>query len=179
LRNDVPVTFPQSTDLGHPSLAQRWRVSVVESVLEQGILMATGPLQTVMVVEDDPRASASVLAELSQHGFAAVSVGNGRVALDQLAAGEKPVVILLDLVMPEMDGWQFLDRLRDTPSASIPVIVTTGTGLSPQWVAARGAEGFLHKPYSPEDLLAELRRVLQSTSLADSAELPCPNSVPK
>ena len=63
--------------------------------------------------------------------------------------------------MPEMDGWQFLDRLKGTTAAATPVIVTTSTHLKPEWVAARGAIGFLAKPYALEDLLAELDRVLR------------------
>jgi DNA-binding response OmpR family regulator len=124
--------------------------------------MTSSPLRTVMVVEDDTTASASLLAALSRHGFDVVSVGNGRAALEQLEAGPAPDVILLDLVMPEMDGWQFLDRLRGTTAAAVPVIVTTGTGLTAEWVAARGGAGFLHKPFTMEDLVAELRRVLGS-----------------
>lgn len=124
--------------------------------------MPDGPLRTVMVVEDDASASAGLLAALSHYGFVVVSVGNGRIALDQLATGPAPDAILLDLVMPEMDGWQFLEQLKGTAAAATPVIVTTGTSLTPEWVAARGAVGFLHKPYTLEDLLAELRRVLGS-----------------
>jgi CheY-like chemotaxis protein len=93
--------------------------------------------------------------------------------LDQLASEAAPDVILLDLVMPEMDGWEFLDRLKGTPSAAVPVIVTTATGLAPAWVAARGGTGFLHKPFTSEDLLTELRRVLGPNGKSASAESAC------
>lgn len=141
--------------------------------------MTRSSLKTMMVARDDARASARLVAALSQYGFVMVSAGNGRIALDRLAAGPAPDGILLDLDMPEMDGWEFLNRVKGTTAAATPVIVTTSTGLKPEWVVARGAVGFLHTPFTAEDLLADLRRVLGSVGPGDSADSPWSHPRPR
>ena len=118
------------------------------------------PAKTVLVVEDEDTTRTLLAALLRQHGYAALTAPNGQEALHVLASTAPPDLILLDMLMPVMDGWHFLDRLRASRHGSIPVVVVTGGVLGREWAAAHGCAGFLKKPFDAEDLLAEVRRCL-------------------
>src|SRR5262245_26845005 len=94
------------------------------------------PAKAVLVVEDsiDTRDSLAFLLR-SVGGYQVSTAANGQEALDRLRAGPRPGLILLDLLMPTMDGWEFCHRLRQDPAlASIPVVVVSGVGDSPEKV---------------------------------------------
>jgi CheY-like chemotaxis protein len=81
----------------------------------------------VLVVEDNADARESLCAVLEIEGFAVTCAKNGRDALDRLEAGDAPSLILLDLHMPQMDGFQFRDvQVHDSRWAHIPVVVYSG-----------------------------------------------------
>jgi CheY-like chemotaxis protein len=81
---------------------------------------------TILVVEDDEDAREAMVALLQMKGYRAVSAANGRAALDYLDQGPAPDLIILDLWMPVMDGWQFRsEQTRNPRLAHIPVIVVT------------------------------------------------------
>jgi CheY-like chemotaxis protein len=80
-----------------------------------------------------------------------------------LASGPPPDVILLDLLMPVMDGQDVLDWLRGTPAATVPVILTTGSARGAEFARAYNCAGFLKKPFDADDLIAELDRVVDPT----------------
>jgi CheY-like chemotaxis protein len=99
----------------------------------------------ILVVEDDRDLRNSLCEALELEGYAAVGVENGQAALDHLATGARPCVILLDLMMPVMDGWTFRqEMLKDRTLASIPLIVMTAA--TPARVAAIAAQVVLYKP---------------------------------
>jgi CheY-like chemotaxis protein len=78
----------------------------------------------VLIVDDDPDARDMMAMMLEGEGFEPSTAANGRVALDRLASGFHPDVILLDLMMPVLDGRQFLEQFRRDPAcATIPVVV--------------------------------------------------------
>src|SRR5689334_11479746 len=78
----------------------------------------------VLIVEDDADLREMMAQLLTMEGFASTAVANGREALDYLRDGGRPNVILLDLMMPVMDGWEFLrEQTRDTVLATLPVII--------------------------------------------------------
>lgn len=80
----------------------------------------------VLVVEDDEDAREALVALLQMKGYHAASAGNGREALDYLHRAPKPDLIILDLWMPIMNGWQFREQqIRDPRLADVPVIVVT------------------------------------------------------
>ena len=106
----------------------------------------------ILVVEDNPVASQQFATILAGQGYDVVAVGDGQEALDFLAANPPPDLILLDLVMPVLDGWQFLELM---PHPQVPVIVASSTTPEPE-----GCAGFLRKPVETEELLAEVRRCL-------------------
>ena len=85
----------------------------------------------VLVVEDDPAVQALTQRTIERLGLQAVVAGNGREALDWLADHPTPSLILLDLLMPVMDGFEFLRRLREQPDwGRIPVVVLTAKTLT-------------------------------------------------
>jgi CheY-like chemotaxis protein len=119
------------------------------------------PPKTVLVVEDNEVAREGLAAALGQAGYRVVQAKNGLEALELLWAGSTPDLILLDMLMPVLDGWKFLGRWRlDGPQPHVPVLVTTGTILTREWARDNGCRGFLRKPIDTEDLLAEVRRCL-------------------
>src|SRR6188768_2033722 len=109
--------------------------------------------RTILVIDDDPPIVEG-LSELLQ------GAGDGRAALDQLGRGLRPCVIVLDLMMPAMDGWDFRhEQLIDAELSGIPVIVVTATGFSETSVKAQlGVTEVVPKPLSPERLLAAIER---------------------
>ena len=92
----------------------------------------------ILVVDDDPDIRESLREVLEDEGYEVACVGNGREALDHLkAASPPPCVILLDLMMPVMDGWQFRREQKQNPAiADIPLIVITATGKRPVLIDA-------------------------------------------
>jgi CheY-like chemotaxis protein len=80
----------------------------------------------ILVVEDNADLRDTLQMLLQEDGFLVTMAANGRTALDHLQAGARPSLILLDLMMPEMNGWQFLEHTRkDASLASIPIVIMT------------------------------------------------------
>jgi CheY-like chemotaxis protein len=116
--------------------------------------------QLVLVVEDDPVARELLRTFLQSAGFAVACAGNGREALDVLRAGDRPAVILLDLKMPVMSGWQFREEQRRDPAlAKIPVVVFSGGDELDSAAASLGAAAHFPKPIDPEELVATVRKL--------------------
>jgi two-component system, NtrC family, sensor kinase len=113
----------------------------------------------VLLVEDDARARTMLRKRLEKQGWPVIEAENGRVALERMAEGA-PDLILLDLMMPEMDGFQFVEQLRLKETwRSIPIIVITAKDLTEQdRQRLHGyVEGILQKgAYKPEELLREV-----------------------
>jgi DNA-binding response OmpR family regulator len=120
----------------------------------------------VLVVEDDVAIRDTLAEVLRQAGYAVATAENGRVALACLGAGA-PDVILLDLVMPVMDGHAFrAQQLLDPDLAGIPIIVisaTYDTEADPPRLLPRA---WLNKPFDVDELLASMAAVLRDTDVA-------------
>ena len=114
--------------------------------------MPSRPERPVLVVEDDPDIRDATAILLEDEGYAVAQVENGQRALDFLAQGTLPCLILLDLMMPVMDGHEFLDRLAalGPPWSALPVVVMTAAH-NPS--VPRAAQ-VIRKPYSVDALLA-------------------------
>jgi CheY-like chemotaxis protein len=111
-----------------------------------------------LVVEDDREQRESLCAMLELEGFGHAEAANGREALDYLNASRAPCLVLLDLEMPVMNGWDFrVEQLADARLSRIPVVVVTANdeGLARLFP---GVEGFLWKPLKFEKLVAILDR---------------------
>ncbi len=113
----------------------------------------------LLVVEDNDVAREGLATVLRSAGYEVVTACNGQQALALLAAGPLPDLVLLDMLLPVLDGWQFLKQMKEQ-GRQVPVIVTTGTILTPEWARDYGCRGFLRKPIETDALLAEVRRCL-------------------
>ena len=111
----------------------------------------------VLVIEDDAALLEAVVVFLESEGFPAVPATNGREALAHLRAGGTFCLILLDLFMPEMDGWAFrAEQLRDPNLGSIPVVVISADSSVDVNGKRLGAVASLRKPIDFDLLLNEV-----------------------
>src|ERR1051325_6252526 len=118
---------------------------------------------TVLVVEDDFDLRDALVPILEYEGHRVVSAANGKEALERLRTMPPPSLILLDLMMPVMDGEQFrAQQLRDPALASIPVVVVSAHASAEERAALLGAAGCVKKPFEIEDLLEQVRRSSRS-----------------
>jgi CheY-like chemotaxis protein len=120
----------------------------------------------VLLVDDYPDAREMYSEYLQYSGFDVIEAGNGIEALQQ-AIEREPDIILMDLSLPVMDGWEATRRLKaDRRTARIPVVALTGHALAGISEGARraGCDAFVTKPCLPEDLVKEIRKVLEQPS---------------
>jgi CheY-like chemotaxis protein len=116
----------------------------------------------ILVVDDYPDNREMYSAYLRFHGIEVVEAANGGEALTH-AFERPPDLVVMDLSLPGVDGWQATRLLKADPrTKDIPVIAVTGHALAgaPEEAAAAGCDGFLTKPCLPEDLLREIQRML-------------------
>lgn len=114
----------------------------------------------ILVVDDEARLRSVVRGYLEQEGYEVVMAGNGREAL-LVAREEKPDLIVLDLMMPEMDGWEFMRLHRQDHHT--PIIMLTARVEDVDKVAGleMGADDYVTKPFSTRELVARVRAVLR------------------
>lgn len=112
---------------------------------------------TVLVVDDDPDIREMLTMILAAEGYSAIPAANGQEALARLAE-ETPCLILLDLMMPEMDGWAFRATQAEGPTRSIPLVVLSGGVDVEERARELGADRFLRKPVELQGLLEVVRR---------------------
>lgn len=123
---------------------------------------AAAPGLSILVVEDDQASGEGYAALFGGKGYAVHWAKNGYEALASVSR-EPPSLILLDLKVPKVDGWELLDRLKGNPAASpIPIIVVTGDSLAThhELAKSRGAMAVLTKPIDPAELLDIVRKTL-------------------
>lgn len=128
-------------------------------MVQSATVRAMSPLADVMVVEDD-RSIRETLAEvLADEGFGVTWAANGAEALHLLQGARAPRLILLDLTMPIMDGWEFRKALREDPAlARIPVVIISADRGLAQKASSLAADGYLAKPFHLEALLSTVHR---------------------
>jgi two-component system OmpR family response regulator len=113
---------------------------------------------TILVIDDNELYGEEVSSILRREGFRVISFRNGLEALAYLEVSPGPDLILLDMMMPGLDGWHFLQEMAQKPLP--PIIIMTSTVLSTDWADCHGCVGFLRKPIEAEDLLATVKRCL-------------------
>lgn len=113
----------------------------------------------VLIVEDDAGAREALAQILLAAGYDVATADDGAQALAYLRAAPRPCVIVLDLMMPVLDGWQFRAEQRQDPAvAAIPVVVATAAERAEQNAAALGVDDYLTKPIDVERLLTVIGR---------------------
>ena len=113
----------------------------------------------MLVVDDDPEIRSVLETVLGMEGYGVATAENGREAFARLRGARGTCVILLDLMMPVMNGWQFRDAQRGDPSlAEIPVVVISAAGNLRERAAQLDAAGYLEKPLDFDDLLRAVGR---------------------
>jgi DNA-binding response OmpR family regulator len=129
-------------------------------------------MHTILVVDDDPTVAEVVTGYLERAGFAVDRAADGPEAL-RLAAGRPPALVVLDLMLPGMDGLEVCRRLR--AAAPVPVIMLTARGDEDDRILGLeiGADDYVTKPFSPRELVLRVESVLRRTR-ADQRRLAGP-----
>lgn len=130
------------------------------------------PAPNALVIEDNEHTAYLLSFLLERAGFAVTTVDNGRDA--ELLVGEEPGVgvVLLDLMLPYVDGFELLTQMRERPHwRHVPVIVVSGKTSEADVVRAfeLGADDYVRKPFAPHELLARVRRHTLAASRARQA----------
>jgi len=113
----------------------------------------------VLVVDDDADAREAMKSVLELHGYTVVTAADGSEAIERLRHGLTPCLILLDLMMPGMDGFEFVNEKRQDPRISaIPVVIYSGHNDAKSNAVRLGAEGYFQKPVEVQSLLNLVER---------------------
>jgi signal transduction histidine kinase/DNA-binding response OmpR family regulator len=166
--HDIPVimlTMMDNKSMGYALGAAEYMMKPINRERLLAVLRKYGPrrdLHAVLVVEDDADTRHILKSTLEKDGWKVETAANGRIALE-LAASRLPGLVLLDLMMPEMDGFTFIDELRRFPGArAIPVIVLTAKDLTAE--DRRRLNGYVErvvqKGSNTESLLGEVRELV-------------------
>lgn len=126
---------------------------------------AGGPKPRILVVDDEPRIIHFIRLNLEHDGFEVFEAASGAKALEQLR-DRLPDLVLLDVMMPDLDGFETLRLIREI--SSVPVIMLTARGDEDDRVRGLelGADDYVTKPFSPRELVSRVRAVLRRTETA-------------
>lgn len=118
--------------------------------------------ESILVVDDDPDIARFVEVNLRSAGYEVSVASDGEEALEK-AAGLRPDLVLLDVMMPQVDGWEMLQLLHERHGAdAVPVVMFSGKvdEAAADEAAERGAQGFIGKPFDPSQLIEKTRQLL-------------------
>jgi two-component system KDP operon response regulator KdpE len=123
----------------------------------------------ILVVDDEERMARFIRLNLEHDGFQVIEAHKGMDAINELRT-KMPDVVLLDVMMPDIDGFETLQLIRET--SSIPVIMLTAKGEEDDRVRGLelGADDYVTKPFSPRELVSRVRAVLRRVESASTAE---------
>jgi two-component system, OmpR family, alkaline phosphatase synthesis response regulator PhoP len=119
----------------------------------------------ILAVDDEPNIVRLIEVNLTRHGYTVDTANNGVQALEKIRAN-RPDLIVSDVMMPEMDGFELLSTIRRDPALeSLPVIMLTAKTQDKNVMEgySRGADMYLTKPFNPAELLAFVKRILQAS----------------
>jgi two-component system KDP operon response regulator KdpE len=122
----------------------------------------------ILVVDDEPTFVSLVSKALSHKGYEVLTAGDGQEAL-RLLFTQRPELVLLDVMMPRMDGWQTCSRIREI--CDLPIIILTGKQKSEEDIVRGldyGADDYLIKPVGNKELVARVRAILRRADLSSS-----------
>jgi CheY-like chemotaxis protein len=176
---DIPVIMVTIVDEENQAYALGAAAYLTKPVNRECLLKALAACRTdhassrVLVVEDDPHARGWLARILREDGWEVAEAENGRVALDRLPL-VKPDIILLDLMMPDMDGFEFVDEIhRNESTRHLPLIVLTAADIDDE--ARRRLSGGIRRllrkrPGDRDEVLATLRDVIAGCLRLDQPE---------
>jgi excisionase family DNA binding protein len=142
-----------------PGGHRRYRRRDLEQFLERSGPAGRDPGPLVLIVDDDDRMREFVRVNLEMEGYSVIEAANAEEGLERVEE-QAPDLILLDVMMPNVDGWEMLRRIQERHGVgSIPVIMFSGK-VDEADVAARGAQGFLGKPFDPSQLIESTKQLL-------------------
>jgi DNA-binding response OmpR family regulator len=120
---------------------------------------------TILAADDDPQILRLVTRNLQFDGYEVIAVSDGQAALDHLEA-QMPALVVLDVRMPHVDGFQVIQRVR--AFSSVPILLLTSLGEDTDKIRGLdlGADDYLTKPFSVEELLARVRAVIRRSQFA-------------
>jgi CheY-like chemotaxis protein len=127
-------------------------------------MMDTQTTSRLLVVDDEPQIVWMLQFTLEAEGYQTLAAADGRTALDEVRE-HHPSVVLLDIMMPVMDGWAFLEELQTIPATERPRVIVVSARSSRRdraKAAELGADAFVAKPFSVDDLLVILHDVEQA-----------------
>jgi excisionase family DNA binding protein len=160
-------TIRKWSDLGRvpafytPGGHRRFRRGDLDTFLERSgpaARMRSGP--RVLVVDDDPSVREYVRASLELEGYTVLEAGGADEGMDAIEA-EPPDLILVDVMMPDVDGWELLRRIHERHGAgTIPVLMFSGVISAEGEAQSRGAQGFMRKPFDPDELVAHAKQMV-------------------
>lgn len=139
--------------------------------------MVTGKAEDILVVDDERSVAEVVSLYLRREGFQVRQAYDGQAALQEINI-QPPSLVILDLMLPKIDGLELMRRLRNHPAGSVPVIMLTARGQETDRIYGleMGADDYVTKPFSPAELVARVKAVLrraQAGSMAgEQAEQP-------
>jgi len=125
-------------------------------------------VQTILIVDDEPYMIRLLQHHVERAGYQMIKAVNGREALEKVRLA-KPDLIIMDVMMPELNGLEVLGELRGSPeTAELPVIIMTANAqrFTKEEAESVGVSAFLTKPFSPTQLMMEIRRQLGGESAA-------------
>lgn len=126
--------------------------------------LETAKPERVLIVEDNEHAAYLLKTLLERAGYDVIVSPDGRDALAKLASMEPVDLVMLDLMLPYVSGYQVLIEARENPKwQRVPIVVVTARTLEMDAVRAleTGANDFIRKPFSPEELVARVRRAIE------------------
>jgi excisionase family DNA binding protein len=149
-----------------PGGHRRYRRSDLDQFLERGGAplprRPEGARRLILIVDDDERLREFIRVNLEMEGYAVREAGSAEEGL-QVLEQEPPDLILLDVMMPKVDGWEMLRRVHERHGVgSIPVIMFSGKVEEDSMRAAtsRGAQGFIGKPFNPQQLIESTKQLV-------------------
>jgi CheY-like chemotaxis protein len=160
------LEYEVGTHIANVLLAEGWAEPVPESFGMTATKSAQEIAARLLVVDDDADLRQFTAAVLVSNGYDVVQAQHGREALVRLTE-DNPDLVVLDLNMPVMDGWQFCaeqERLADGRLAATPVLLLTGAERALEHQAATKAVALVQKPFEPEVLLVAIKAALHAAT---------------
>jgi twitching motility two-component system response regulator PilH len=121
-------------------------------------------MSKVLVVEDSPPQREMISSLLKDNGMNVTSASDGIEALEQIEQ-DRPDIVVLDIVMPRMNGYELCRRLKDNPTTKeLPVVMcsTKGEEFDRYWGMRQGANAYIAKPFQPQELVGTVKKLLRN-----------------